>query len=306
MDSTGQEYKAGFVAVVGRPNVGKSTLLNTLLGQVVAAVSKHPQMTRRQQLGILTLENGQIVFMDTPGLHKPHHKLGEYMNEIARIAMLDADVLLWIVDASLPPHPEDLLVGELLETYRLVGHTILVLNKTDQLPGSQREKRTTAYLSLAPEAFPILVSATTGQGTDLLLKEILLRLPPGPQLYETEQVTDLYEREITADLIRQACMENLREELPHSIAIRVDEYSERGENAAHITATIFVEKESQKGIAIGQGGDMIKKIGSAARKEIETMSGRKVYLELRVKVNKSWRNNPDALRLLGYQTAKNE
>jgi GTP-binding protein Era len=295
-------HKAGYAAIVGRPNVGKSTLLNYFLGQKVAAVSPRPQTTRRKQLGILTIENAQVIFVDTPGLHTPHHKLGEYMNEEAATALDDADVIVWMVEANVMPTEEDILIGQRLAEKRQLSPTLLALNKADLLApeGDRLALYQAAYQSLLPQAAPYLVSAEKGQGCPELLLAILAHLPDGEPFYNEEEITDFYERDIAAELIREAALLHLREEVPHGIAVRVDEFTERGETGAHIHATLFVEKESHKGIVIGQGGEMLKKIGMAARQEIEKMSGRKVFLELRVKVNKNWRSSMDALRLMGY------
>ena len=293
-------YKAGYAAIVGRPNVGKSTLLNFFLGQKVAAVSPRPQTTRRKQLGILTLENGQVIFVDTPGLHKPHHKLGEYMNEEASSALADADVIVWMVEVNVLPTEEDLLIGQRLADKRELPPTLLALNKADLLQEDRVPEHQAAYQSLLPKAAPYLLSAANGQDCPELLQAILANLPEGEPFFSEEEITDFYERDIAAELIREAALLHLREEVPHGIAVRIDEFTERGETGAHIHATLFVEKESHKGIVIGQGGEMLKKIGMAARQEIEKMSGRKVFLELRVKVNKNWRSSEDALRMMGY------
>ena len=293
-------FKTGYAAVIGQPNVGKSTLTNALLGQKIAAVSPRPQTTRRNQLGILTLENAQVIFMDTPGLHKPHHKLGTFMNEEAGETLADADVLVFMVDASQPPADEDRLVAEKIAALPSHPPVILALNKIDLVPQAEQQPVQAAYQALVPEASPIQLSALSGYNRDRLLKEIIQRLPAGEPLFSDEQVTDLYERDIAADLVREAALLHLRDEVPHAMAVRIDEYTERGESGAHITATLFVERESQKPIVIGQGGEMLKKIGTTARKEIEAMSGRKVFLELRVKVEKNWRNNEEALRNFGF------
>jgi len=293
-------YKCGFVTLIGRPNTGKSTLLNALLGQKVAAVSPRPQTTQRRQLGILTLEDAQIVFMDTPGIHNPHHKLGEYMNEVAKATLEQADVLIWMVDLSVSPHQEDLLIADFLKEIEHLPPAILALNKVDLLSPNQIQNRQDSYQDLIPQADPVLLSAASGAGQQQLLSEIIDRLPSSPPLYSAEQITDFYEREIAADLIREAALLHLRDEIPHAIAVRIDEYKERGESGNYIAATLFVERESHKGIVIGQKGSMIKTIGSTARQEIEAMSGRKTYLELRVKIKKNWRNNSSVLRYFGF------
>jgi GTPase len=293
-------FKSGFVTLVGRPNVGKSTLVNALLKQKIAAVSPRPQTTRRRQLGILTLETAQIVFMDTPGMHNPHYKLGDLMNEAAEETLMDADVIVFIVDASLPPDEEDRLAAGKLAALRTSPPQILAINKVDLVPPEALPARELSYRDLAPQAHPISISAATGQNTAQLMDAIVERLPVGQPFYDEDQVTDLYEREIAADLVREAALIHLRDEIPHALAVRVDEFSERSEDQAYIAATLFVERESQKGIVIGKGGEMLKKIGSTARKEIETMSGRKVFLELRVKVAKNWRNDPNVLAQFGF------
>jgi len=294
------DFRAGYVAVSGKPNVGKSTLLNAILGQKIAAVSFRPQTTRRRQLGILTLEKAQVIFVDTPGVHKPSHKLGEFMNEEAWSAISDADVVLFMVDASQPPDAEDTLLADLVKQLQPTPPILLALNKVDLVPDRDWAERQSAYQSLVPSASAIRLSALTGFQTKLLLEEIISRLPFGQPFFDEDQVTDYYEREIAGELVREAALNFLREEVPHSITVKVEDYTERGESGAYIVATIFVERDSQKGIVIGQGGTMLKKIGASARHEIEVMSGRKVFLELRVKVEKNWRNSPDALRLLGY------
>jgi len=297
-------HKSGFIAVMGRPNVGKSTLLNRLLQQTIAAVSPKPQTTRLQQLGILTLPEGQMIFIDTPGLHFPKHKLGEFMNQDALQALEDADLALLILDGSVPPNEEDQIFGEALLELDEKPPVYLVINKIDKLDSKELLDRTAQYQALIPDAPLIPISASAGENLNKLEEKILEILPEGPLLYPEDQVTDLYEREIAADLIRAAAMRLLQKELPHVIAVRMDEYKERGDSSAYIEATIFVERDSQKGILIGEKGNMIKRIGSAARKEIESMSGRKVFLRLRVKVRKNWRNDLNALRLFGFKKKK--
>lgn len=299
-------FRSGFVALIGRPNVGKSTLLNSLLGQKVAAVSPRPQTTRRRQMGILTLENAQLVFMDTPGIHKSQHKLGEFMNDVALQSIPDADVILWLVDASVSPHPEDQIIADRINANPPAGWLALVLNKCDLLGAEDIAKRSEQYSALCPAAQVIQLSATELVSRQALLQSIIDHLPEGPAYYDEEQVTDLYERDIAADLIREAALLHLRDEIPHSIGVRVDEFNERSEHLAHIAATLHVERENHKGIVIGKGGEMLKKIGSTARQEIEAMSGRKIYLEMKVKVNKNWRNNPEALAQLGYILPKDD
>ena len=294
------EYKAGYIAVMGRPNVGKSTLVNALLGQKVAAISPRPQTTRRRQLGILTLPQVQIVFVDTPGVHLPRHKLGEKMNVEARSALEHCDGILFIVDGSEPPADEDRRLAVQIANLPGKLKAWLVVNKADRVSEDARETREAAYHELLPGAPLVWVSALRGDALDDLLQAVIAHLPHGERFFPEEQVTDLYEREIAADLIREACLNILRDEIPHGIAVRVDDYQERGETGAYIIATVFVEKESHKPIVIGERGVMLKRIGSAARQEIEAMSGRKVYLELRVKLRKNWRDDEKVLRQM-YQ-----
>ena len=294
-------HKSGFIAVMGRPNVGKSTLLNRLLKQTVAAVSPKPQTTRLQQLGILTLPEGQLIFIDTPGLHNAQHKLGEFMNQDALKALEDSDLIILIFDSSTLPQEEDLIFGEAFQELKDKPPVFLVLNKIDKLSPQELKDRTAQYQALMPDAPLIAVSASTGENLDQLKSSIIDVLPEGPLLYPEDQVTDLYEREITADLIRASAMRVLQKELPHVIAVRIDEYKERNQEGAYIEGTIFVERDSQKGIVIGEGGKMIKRIGSMARKDIESMSDRKVFLRLRVKVRKNWRNDMNALSLFGFK-----
>ena len=300
-----QVFRSGFVAVMGRPNVGKSTLINSLIGQKIAAVSPKPQTTRQQQLGIFTNDEVQIVFVDTPGLHKPHHKLGQFMNEEAAEALEETDLILFLVDISeMPPHEEDHILVKLLDDLYQRPKVILALNKIDRVEAGDLDRRAAIYGELLPEASPVMISAVRPDELGQLLQTLVANLPEGPPFYPVDQITNLYEREISADLIRASCLIHLRDEIPHAIAIRMDEYTERDEHGAYIRATIFVERDSQKGIVVGQGGKMIKRIGAHARAQIEAMSGRKVYLQLRVKVRKNWRNDEQSLKQFGFQKWK--
>ncbi len=294
-------YRSGFVAVVGKPNVGKSTLVNLLLGQKVAAVSARPQTTRRRQLGILTLPTAQIVFVDTPGLHIARHKLGEFFNQEAAEAMDGVDVVLFLVDGSGAPDEEDQQVARLITGLHRKVDLMIGLNKIDLVSQEDLKVRQAAYQMLLPQAALFSFSAVRGDGKQALLEALVERLPIRPPEYPDDQVTDQYEREIAVELIREAALVYLQKEVPHALAVRLDEFSERGNGSAFIAATLFVERDSQKGIVIGDGGNMLKRIGSAARKEIETMSGRKIFLQLRVKVARDWRNDENALRHFGYK-----
>lgn len=293
-------FKSGFVATLGKPNVGKSTLINSLLGQKIAAVSARPQTTRKRQMGILTTDNAQIIFVDTPGLHQPRNKLGENMNNEASSVMDESDLILWIVDASQPPDSDDLMLAGLIKNLRRPVPLVIALNKIDLVDSRDYDISTENFAHLLPEGEVIHISAKYGHNLAEIIALITARLPEGEPYFPKGQVTDLYEREIAADLVREAALNMLRDEVPHGIAIRIDEFVERDERGAYIEATIFVEKDSHKGIVIGQGGAMLKQIGSAARREIESMSGRSVYLRLRVKVRKNWRNDEKVLRWFGY------
>ena len=299
---TEEKFKSGFIALLGRPNVGKSTLMNALLSQKIASVSPRPQTTRRQQLGILTLDEAQIIFTDTPGIHLAKHKLGNYMNVEAVMALKDSDILYFLVDGSVQPDPEDELIAGLIRDAGSAVPKFLILNKVDQLANDEiRSKIEQEYQAFVPDAKLLWISALQGAGIEELLEMSISELPVHPPFFPPDQITDLYERELAADLIREAALIILRDEIPHGIAVRIDEFSERENDVAYIEATLFVERDSQKGIVIGEGGRMIKRLGIAARKSIEEMSGRKVFLRLRVKVRKNWRNDENSLRLFGFQ-----
>jgi GTP-binding protein Era len=292
-------YKSGYVALVGKPNVGKSTLLNFTIGQTIAAVSYKPQTTRKRQLGIHTTDGAQIIFVDTPGLHTGSYKLSQFINEEARYALMDADLLLFMVDSTTFPDSEDRqLAEEILATARDVPK-LLVMNKIDLADPNTVGLHQAAYLELLDFSDVIRISALTATGRDALLERIIKLLPEGPQYYPQGQITDTYEREIAEDLIRAAALHHLRDEVPYGVFVLVNDYQLRDETLRYIHATIFVERDSQKGIVIGKGGGMIKAISTMARKEIEAMSGEKVYLELQVKVEKNWRDNPEFLRRYG-------
>jgi GTPase len=313
------EFRSGFIAIIGRPNVGKSTLVNALLGQKIAAVSPKPQTTRKRQLGILTTDHAQLVFVDTPGIHHPRHKLGEFLNQEAQESLEGVDVILWLVDASVEPTEEDKQIASLLGRTPHRTPLVLAANKIDLVQAEAVPARLEAYQAALKkarvarsshrehnwnDAHVISISATENRNLDSL-RDLLISLSPvRPPEYDEEQVTDSYERDIAADLIREAGLHRLREEVPHGVGVRIDEFAERENGMLYIAATIFVERESQKGIVIGEGGKMLKQIGSSARKEIEEMGGRPVFLELRVKVLKDWRNDENALRRLGYKLDK--
>lgn len=304
------DHRSGFVAVLGKPNAGKSTLMNAYLGQKIAIVSDKPQTTRNRLLGILTLRreqgdpaDAQIVFMDTPGIHRPQHRLGEYLVETAVGAIPDADVVVFLVDVSREPNDEDRQIAALLATRR--GATvILALNKIDLVTAEQAAVHAAAYRALG--TFDDVVSISAGHRTNLdgLLAGILERLPFGPPYFPEDQVTDLQLRFMAAELVREQVLRHLRDEVPHSIAVVVQDFEERSPSLTYISATIFVERDTQKAIVLGRGGSMIKRIGQAARPGIEDLVGTKVYLELWVKVKKGWRKDEKELRRLGYALPK--
>lgn len=308
-------FRSGFIAVIGRPNVGKSTLLNNLLGQKIAITSDKPQTTRDQILGIRTDDGAQFIFLDTPGIHQPRNKLGKHMVNVAEQAIAsDSDVILWLVDITTPPTDEDRYIverlKEVLEAAGELPFLLLGANKIDCLAGAPVEERQREYLALlrwltesggGQESVPVLtLSAATGEGVEALVAALAELLPPGPLYYPSEQVTDLSMRFIAAEIVREKALLLLRQEIPHSLAVSVTEWNERSAEMTHIAATLYVERHSQKGIVLGGKGSMIKRIGQAARPEIEEMVGTRVYLELWVKVLQKWRRKENFLRRLGY------
>jgi GTP-binding protein Era len=312
-ESLPPDHRSGFVAVVGRPNVGKSTLLNRLLGQKIAIVSPKPQTTRNQLLGILTtspelepdLPPAQIVFVDTPGIHQPQHKLGQYLVETAVAAIPDADVVVWLVDASEPPGGEDRLVAEALrdhlEAAALATPVLLVLNKADLLPAAILPAGVVQpFLELYPASAWLAISATRGDNQSELLGQIINHLPPGPRYFPEDQITDQQTRFVAAEFIREAALKVLHQEVPHALAVQVREFKRRNENMTYISAELIIERDSQKAIVIGEKGKSLKKIGQIARPQIEELVDSRVYLELWVKVRPKWRQKEDELRWLGY------
>ena len=305
-DSWPEDHRSGVVAIVGRPNVGKSTLINRILGQKIAIVTPKPQTTRKQQLGIYTEEHGQILFMDTPGLHKPQHKLGAFMVGVAEQAVRDADLILWVLDVSVEPHEADQHIAETMR--RLRGNTpvILGLNKIDLVNAATREARLAQYGELVENEATILVSAAHGTGMKELVAYLLESLPLGPRYYPADQVSEANMRFIAAEVIREKIILNTEKEIPYSVAVEVSEFKERSAAMTYINATIYVERDSQKGIIVGKGGAMIKTLGSAARADLAALLGTGVYLDLHVKVLKNWREDEALMRRMGYRVAKPE
>jgi len=293
-------FKSGFIALIGRPNAGKSTLLNRLLGQKLAIISNRPQTTRNRLLGIKNLPEGQIIFLDTPGIHRSKSRLNQVMVKTALATYHEVDAVCFLIEADHPDNPENDFV---LETLKEVGKPVfLLINKIDLvakgglLPIMERFFRRRPFTQIIP------ISALKGDGVDLLVREFLEVLPEGPRLFPEDMITDLSERFLAAELIREKIFRLTREEIPYATAVEVEEFKEReGKNLIAIQATIQVERESQKRVLIGKKGQMLKEIGRLAREDMEVLLGAKVFLELWVKVEKNWREDPRALRRLGFQ-----
>lgn len=294
-----QDHRSGFVALVGRPNVGKSTLMNAFMRQKIAAVTHRPQTTRTRQLGIITEPDYQMVFIDTPGIiQDPRHELDEYMMQTALETLDDADVILWLVDMGERPGEGDRrIAATLAEGERKV---ILGLNKVDTVSPAEALARTEAYVSLLRSAAWVHLSALKGDGVDELMARLVEALPPGPRYFPADQITDVFERAIAAEMIREQIFLQLRDEIPYGTAVRVREFKERSNGTTYIGADIFVERESHKSIVIGKGGAQLKALGAAAREQIEGLVGDKVFLELWVKVQKDWRRDTNAMKQFGY------
>lgn len=292
-------FKAGFVGIIGRPNVGKSTLMNQLVGQKIAITSPVAQTTRNRLRGILTTPEAQIIFVDTPGIHKPQHQLGEVLVKNAQVAIRSVDVLLFVVDSSVAAGRGDRFIADLVQ--RSTIPVILGLNKADQQP-DQAENLDQSYQALAEEFGWELAkfSAVTSSGLDNLLNRLIHHLESGPYYYPPDLVTDQPERFIMGELIREQVLRLTREEVPHSTAIAIDQVTEEP-TITRILATIYVERPSQKGILIGKGGAMLKAIGTSAREQIQKLIAGKVYLELFVKVQPKWRQSRSQLADLGYR-----
>lgn len=290
------------MAILGKPNVGKSTLVNALVGEKVAIVSEKPQTTRTRLRGILTRPDAQIIFVDLPGIHKPRHKLGEAMMDVAKRAASEADLLLFLVDVAEPPTEEDRMCAALADEAKIP--CLLVGNKADKLPKGQADKAFAPYRALGNFAAYLLISALERKNLDELLEAILERLPEGPQYFPEDVFTDQPAQLIAAELIREQVLRYIHQEVPHGVAVVIEEWKQRRPDLTDISATIYVEKESHKGILIGAGGGMLKKIGSAARPEIELLAGTQVFLQLWVKVAKGWRKDPAAVRRFGFGETK--
>ena len=291
------DYKSGFVTLIGRPNVGKSTLMNRLIGQKIAITSNKPQTTRNRIQTVLTTEVGQIVFVDTPGIHKAKNKLGEYMVNVAERTLNEVDVVLWLVEPTTFIGAGEKHIAEQLGKVRTP--VVLVINKVDMVKKEEILGFIDAYRKIYDFAEIVPVSARNGDNTDELVKVILKYLPYGPQFYDEDTVTDQPERQIVAELIREKALHSLNDEIPHGIAVAIDAMK-YGRKIVDIDATIICERDSHKGIIIGKQGAMLKKIGSTARYEIEKMLDMQVNLKLWVKVKKDWRDSDFLIKNFGY------
>ncbi|WWR14828.1 GTPase Era [Lachnospiraceae bacterium JLR.KK008] len=298
MDKTEKQYKAGFAALIGRPNVGKSTLMNQIIGQKIAITSKKPQTTRNRIQTVYTSEEGQIVFLDTPGIHKAKNKLGNYMVHVAEHTIADVDVVLWLVEPTTFIGAGERHIIEILK--KCSTPVILVINKTDTVKREEVLLFIDTYRKEMEFEEIVPVSALRGDNTDVLVSCIMKYLPYGPAFYDEDTVTDQPERQIVAELIREKALRCLEDEIPHGVAVSVERMKRRKE-IMDIEATIICERDSHKGIIIGKNGSMLKKIGSQARLDIEDLLQSKVNLQLWVKVKKDWRDSDFLLKNFGYR-----
>ena len=293
-----ENFKSGFVTLIGRPNVGKSTLMNYLIGQKIAITSNKPQTTRNRIQTVLTTEEGQIVFVDTPGIHKAKNKLGEYMVNVAEKTLSEVDVVLWLVEPVTYIGAGEQHIAKQLS--KVKTPVILVINKTDSVKREDVLASITSYKDIVSFAEIVPVSARTGENAGELLKVIMKYLPYGPQFYDEDTVTDQPERQIVAEIVREKALHSLQDEIPHGIAVAIDRMKIKNK-IMHIDATIICERDSHKGIIIGRQGNMLKKIGSTARFEIEKMLEMQVNLKLWVKVKKDWRDSEFLMKNFGYR-----
>jgi len=293
-------HRSGFIALIGRPNVGKSTLLNALVGEKVAIMSGCPQTTRNQIRAVLTLPDAQAIFIDTPGLHKPKHKLGVSMVKRATETMQQVELICFIVEANYPPGPGDLYITDILS--KVESPVFLILNKTDLVKAEKMREHLILYEKTGTYHDCIALSAQKGDNVQQLTEKIIEMLPEGPQYYPPEMITDQPEKFIVAEIIREKIIPLTRQEIPFSIAVIVEELSTRKDSdLLDVRAEIFVERKSQVGIIVGKGGSLLKQAGTVARKELESLFGQKIFLDLRVKVRKDWRNRDEDLRRFGYK-----
>ena len=295
-----KQFKSGFVAIVGRPNVGKSTFMNYVLGQKIAIMSDKAQTTRNKIQGVYTNKDCQIVFLDTPGIHKPKHELGNFMVESAYSALKEVDAVLFMVNAAEKRGPGDNFIIEKLK--KIKTPVFLVLNKIDLISPDELLDRVESYQETIPFAGIIPISVLQGNNVQELMTTLTNHLPEGPQYYPSDQITDHPEYFVVSELIREKILHLTKEEIPHSVAVTVDKMQKDEFDKVHVYANIIVERPTQKGIIIGKGGKLLKEIGVRARKDIEQLLGNKVYLELWVKVEKDWRKKKSHLQDFGYRT----
>lgn len=293
------QYKSGFVSIIGRPNVGKSTFINRAIGQKIAIMSDKPQTTRNKVQGVRTTAESQIIFIDTPGIHKPKHKLGDFMMKVAENTLKEVDLILFVINAEEGYGRGDEFIIERMK--RTKTPVFLIVNKIDRVHPDQLLPLIDEYRGLYPFKEVVPISALEGNNVDTLLEQIEGCLPEGPQFYPADQVTDHPERFIIAELIREKVLHLTREEIPHSIAVVIDLIKRRENGSIYVEATIVVERDSQKGIVIGKRGSLLKEVGKRARKDIEFLLGSQVFLELWVKVQKDWRNKMSQLRDFGFK-----
>lgn len=298
-ENSNNPFKSGFISIIGRPNVGKSTFINRMVGQKIAIMSDKPQTTRNNVQGIVTTDTSQMIFIDTPGVHKPKHRLGDFMVKIARSTLNEVDIIMFMVNADEPIGTGDRFIMEWFK--KTETPVFLVINKIDLVHPDQLLEIITAYTSEFEFAEIVPISALNGNNIERLTETLTKYLPEGPQYYPTDQVTDHPERFIISEMIREKVLHVTREEVPHSVAVAIEQIEHLAEkDQVHIMATIIVERDSQKGIIIGKRGSLLKEIGTKARKDIEMLLGTKVYLELWVKVQKDWRNRPSRLKEFGF------
>lgn len=290
--------KSGFIAIVGRPNVGKSTLINKLVGQKVAIVSQRPQTTRNRIIAISNKKNTQMVFLDTPGFHSPKTRLGEYMAGVVKESVSDVDCILLVVEPLSKPTDDEVKMIERLSLRKIP--VILVINKIDEVQKPKILLSMAAYAPLMEFSSVVPISAKTGDGVDMLENEIIEYMQPGPEFYPQDMVTDQPERAVVAEIIREKMLKLLSDEIPHGVAVAIESMDESRDDLIKISACIYCEKDSHKGIIIGKNGKMLKKIGTYAREDLERMFECKVFLEVFVKVDAGWRNKAGSLREFGY------
>lgn len=299
MQENKKAFKSGFISIIGRPNVGKSTFLNHVVGQKIAIMSDKPQTTRNKVQGVVTTDDSQLIYIDTPGIHKPKHKLGDFMVKVARNTLAEVDIIMFMVNAEEKIGPGDRFIMDMLKNTKTP--VFLIINKIDLVHPDELLETIVSYTTEYDFAEVVPISALSGNNTDRLLDTLKKYLPEGPQYYPDDQVTDHPERFIIAEFIREKVLHLTREEIPHSVAVIIEKIErDKSRDIINVMATIVVDRDSQKGIVIGKQGALLKEIGTKARRDIEMLLGTKVFLELWVKVEKDWRNKPGRLKEYGF------